>query len=436
MPEVTAIARQGLAVGGPAEVGYDKQTLPYVPGSTLRGALAGAWIREQGIPRSGNPARAEFISLFENAIRYGPLFQEGTAVTPLSAAWCKYPATAACARWSADAAVEGEAVTCPHCGKGTETGKGEVTGVRVRRHTRTRLDEQGRAEDGNLYARHELQAGLTYRGQIAGWHPWLAQPREIWLGGRTSTTGLAEVRVASDSSDQPAAAIPASPRSDGALVVRFTSPAVIVDDAGRPELDPAGELLRVLGIGREALQASWCWTRPARVGGWHAASGLPKPAELAMAMGSVAVLQLREQPGDEQLQCLRSAGIGLRRSEGFGMVELNPPPWRRTPPPAAQPPDEARQAPSVLAPLSELALLQDETVVRWLIDRCRLVLIERERDPVFSHARLLEDRVAVYFDDPQADAVSALFASASLPAAIPILEQVLSQFPASPGDLR
>ena len=77
-----------------------------VPGSVLRGALASVWIGEHGIPDAANRRREEFIALFERDVRYGPLFQDGTAVVPLSAIWCKYPATDACREWSADAADE------------------------------------------------------------------------------------------------------------------------------------------------------------------------------------------------------------------------------------------------------------------------------------------------------------------------------------------
>lgn len=439
MPEAVAVARQGLAVGGPAEVGFDKETLPYVPGSTLRGALATAWIRQNGIPDSMNPLREEFIGLFERDVRYGPLFQEGTAVTPLSAVWCKYPSTSVCAAWSTDAAVDGDVTACPHCGKGIDTGKGEVADVRVRRILRTRLDEQGRALDANLFARHELEPGLTYRGQVTGHHPWLAEPREIWLGGRTSTCGLADIHVADVKDELDAREIPVSPRLDGALVVRFASPAVIVDDAGRASHNPAREILRVLGMPPATLLSCRCWTRPVRVGGWHAASGLPKPVELAMAMGSVAVLHLDQEPSQEQLRRLADSGIGLRKVEGFGAVDVNPAPWRRAAAePPAQPTEPARP-PAPVARLRELALLQDETVLRWLIDRSRLVMIERERDPRFKPSSLLAERVAVYFDDAQADAVSELFSSPALPAAVPVLEHALDQLiaqdpPLSTGD--
>jgi hypothetical protein len=208
------------------------------------------------------------------------------------------------------------------------------------------------------------------------------------------------------------------------LIVRLTSPAIIVDDAGRPALDPVAEILRVLGLPSSSVESSRCWTRPVRVGGWHAASGLPKPVELAMELGSVVLLHFHEPPGLEGLLRLARDGVGLRRIEGFGSVQVNPPPWRRTQPPAAP---AVAQEPSILARLSDLGLLRDETVVRWLIDRCRVVLVERERDRRFSFESLFEERVAVFFDDAQADEVSELFASQRLPAAIPLLERALEQ---------
>ena len=431
MPEVTAIARQGLAIGGPAEVGFDKTTLPYVPGSTLRGALASAWISEYGIPEAGNPRREEFIGLFERDIRYGPLFQDGAAVVPLSAIWCKYPSTAACEQWSADAAVDGDVSVCPHCGQGVDTGKGEVTGVRVRRILRTELDDDGRPIEGRLYARHELDSGVAYRGYLTGTHPWLRQTREVWLGGRTSTRGLATLEVVPDAGGSRVPVIPASGRADGALVIRLASPAIIVDDASRPALDPLREILRVLDVPRSAVEQTRCWTRPVRAGGWHAASGLPKPVELAMELGSVLVVRFRDQPGVDSLQRLARDGIGLRRIEGFGSVQVNPVPWRRAGPAGAAVPAEQ---PSALAALRDRDLLSDEETVRWLVSRSRLVLVERERDPGYSVAPLLEERVAVFFDDAQADAVAGLFTSPRLATVIPLLEQVLERLTAgNPG---
>ncbi|RAY16849.1 hypothetical protein DPM19_01395 [Actinomadura craniellae] len=209
---IQAEAHQGLAIGGPAEVGFDKRSLDHVPGSTLRGALASVWVRDHGPPTAGNPRRDEFIDIFERTVRFGPLFQDGTALVPLSAVFCKYPRTAGCRSWSIDAAVDPGAHLCPHCGQGVETGKGQLTGVRTQRTLRAGLDERGVPKDGYLFARHELSRGTTYRGRLVGHHPWLAEERTIWLGGKTSTNGMATVRIDTEPAPVP---VPDSPREDG-----------------------------------------------------------------------------------------------------------------------------------------------------------------------------------------------------------------------------
>ncbi|MEU8305916.1 RAMP superfamily CRISPR-associated protein [Actinomadura sp. NPDC048955] len=426
---VHATAHQGLAIGGPAEVGFDKRSLPYVPGSTLRGALASVWIREHGKPTADNPRREEFIEIFERSVQFGPLLQEGTELVPLSAAFCKYPRTAECGDWSIDAAVDPDTHLCRHCHQGVETGKGQLQGVRVRRTLRAKLDEHGVPMDGHLFARHELERGLTYRGRLVGQHPWLTQERTIWLGGKTSTNGRTTVRVDPVSSSVP---VPASRRPDGALVIRFTGPAVVVDDAGRPSLDPADEIVRTLGLGRDAVEDSDAWIRPDRVGGWHLASGLPKPAEITIAQGSVIVLHLREQPDPAKLRNLAVEGVGLRRIEGFGTVEVNPPPWRKA---QAAPAPAVTRRQSVLDPLRERDLLNSEETVRWLLNRARRVVIERARNPKYSLEELFRERIPLLFDDAQAAAVWDLFTSDRLATATPMLERELDLLAANREDL-
>ncbi|GAB3275258.1 hypothetical protein GCM10027589_00250 [Actinocorallia lasiicapitis] len=416
MRDVTITAHQGLILGGPAEVGFDKTSLDYIPGSVLRGALAAAWIKEHGVPARTNPHRKEFIDLFEGEIRYGRLLQDGTSVTPLTAQRCKYPRTSDCLAWSADAAVDEEAVRCPNCGGGIDAGKGEIVGVQVRRVLRAALEDDGRAKDGHLYARRELSSARTYRGTITGSHPYLDQERHLWLGGRTTTSGHVTLRTT------PAAprAVPDSPRPDGALIVQLTGPAIVVDDVGRPSLDPVPEILRLLGLPGSALKTSRTWTRPQRVGGWHAASGLPKPTELALNMGSVTVLHLSEGGDTERLA---REGIGLRRSEGFGTVQLNPAPWRLP----ARSSETQQPEPTALDAVRDLGLLDREREVRWLLDRGRQALVARERGRPAVIADFFQERVAIHFDDPQAEAVRELFNSEQLPAALALLELRLEQ---------
>ncbi|MDB4872558.1 MAG: hypothetical protein JWL97_3562 [Gemmatimonadales bacterium] len=420
MREVVVDAHQGLAVGGPAETGYVKSTLPYVPGSTLRGALAAGWIRDNGPPTRDNPRRAEFIEIFEGNVRYGPLFQEGTSLRPLSAAFCKYPADDTCRSWGLDAAIDAPTSHCPHCCGAIDRGKGEITERTIHHVTRTALDELGRAAEGKLCTRHELARGLQYRGRIAGDHPWLEGEHEVWIGGRTSTSGRATVRTTPMTQPPPRPSV----REDGALVLRFASPVLIVDDAGRPSLDPVPELLAALGV---EGTTEGTWVRPSPVGGWHAASGLPKPIEISIAMGSVVVVRPAEAPAPDRMVALARDGIGLRRVEGFGSVEINPVPWR---PAAPEPAEDATSGGSLLDPLDELGLLTDPTTVRWILDIARQSLLDHERGVRTDWDSISTERVAIYLSDEQFSAVQQFMDHSRLPAAITLLQFTLERMEA------
>jgi hypothetical protein len=58
--------------------------------------------------------------------------------------------------------------------------------------------------------------------------------------------------------------------------------------------------------------------------GWHIASGLPKPAELAAAAGSAFLISAERVVADQALSDLGQCGIGLRRHEGFGDLAAAP----------------------------------------------------------------------------------------------------------------
>lgn len=69
------------------------------------------------------------------------------------------------------------------------------------------------------------------------------------------------------------------------------------------------------------------WARWEQAGGWHAASGLPKPQELTVTAGSPFLIHPERTVDDSALQRLGARGLGLRRHEGFG--DLAPPPRLR-----------------------------------------------------------------------------------------------------------
>ena len=375
MLAVSVIARQRLALGTGSEVSFFTGSYSFVPGSVLRGALAAAWITEHGPPAPRSGAQAQFQDLFDGPVRYGPLQVPGSFVQPVSARVCKYPKTTACELAAVDAAFEA-GLSCPVCGGPTEPGKGQITlpsGVTRARITRTSINPgTGKAADGELYAHGALTAGIRLEGFIHGRDPWLEEPRQLRLGGRRTVGGAADYTA------NPAAPTDQAGPWDGTgpLLVRLTSPAVFTDVAGRPRLDPDP----VLDLGGAVVERSW--TRPVTWPGWHAASALPKPEDLCACVGSTYRLNGPPSVLRGLAERLPEEGAGLRRTEGFGGVEVVTRPWR---PPAQQRErddgtagDSAdARALELLASIRDLRLSDDQH--RWVTSALRDLQLDRER---------------------------------------------------------
>ena len=395
---VTVTARQRLALGVGSEVSYFTGTHPFAPGSVLRGALAAAWIAENGPPTAGSGAVA-FRELFDGPIRYGPMFVPGTVVVPVSARRCKYPRDARCESQAVDEAFE-TGSRCPACLGPLEPGKGQVIlpgDVSMERITRTSIDPAtAKAADGELYAHGALPAGTILTGYIHGRDPWLERPRRLRLGGRRTVSGSADyqaVPLHPAEQDQvpnewpglappagsrpPAVSLPASPGRDGArLVIRLASPAVFVDAGGRPSLEPNP----VLDLDGATVERRWA--RPAAWSGWHAASRLPKPDEACAIAGSTYQITGPADTLRELAERLPREGAGLRRPEGFGDIRIAREPWRPPAPAAPGQPSVAADAAvtAVTAWLDDVRdLALDPPQLGWVADALRELQLDRER---------------------------------------------------------
>ena len=323
MSELLLTLRQPAQIGDRAREDFVLATLEHVPGTVVRGAFAGAWLARNGVSAPGTPGRTEFLRLFEGEVRFGPLLRPGTEFTSLAVVTHKYQAEERCAEVEYDRAVTGEVpVRCPDCGSPLEQVKA-LRGDRppVRRRTSVSISESGVAISGVLFTRETLQAGQTFRGTLTAPDPALlailAGLGPVRVGGRRTTHGLAEVDIREG-------APPPMPqrRDDGMLVLRLRSPGIFTDSRGRPSRDPdPSELTEVLGTPARVVRR---WTRWQQAGGWHVASGLPKPSELAVAAGSTYLISAERTVADPVLAQLAQRSLGLRRHEGFG--DLAPPP--------------------------------------------------------------------------------------------------------------
>lgn len=271
MIEVTVTPSETVSMGRGPTRGSWVPTHTHIPGTVLRGALARAWLIEHGRTEPGSPQRDKFCALFERGVRFGPLFAPGSMVVPLSVRRCKYRSIPECAQvWHDEAEQTTPPAACEHCGGPLEPGRGEVefvvTGSPVRRRTRVALDKQETAREGMLYDRDEIPADpqRSFTGRITGGGDWLHQPHELFIGSKLSTRGAADY-LPSPGQDRP---VPDKP--ERRLVLRLLSPAILVDECGRPTLEPnPAALQQALGCG---VRIERRWTRRERLHGWHAAS--------------------------------------------------------------------------------------------------------------------------------------------------------------------
>lgn len=339
--QLTITLEQGTHLSVSPHATSISDTLRYVPGGVVRGALAGAWIARHGRPQDCDKAlRGDFKQLFGPEARYGyafPITSGGQVDAPPPLSWYthKYRANARCEDRIWDLAREdlpGE--TCEVCGSPYDRVKGG-RGPRTYWDTGIGIGTSGTARRGELYSQEELVRDSEFTAAIdipEEALPTLGELSTIRLGSGRTTRGRARVTVGEGVTTPRVEpewldADPRKPRQRK-LVLRLTSPAVLVDELGRPSRDPSPWELRQ-ALGEETVRrVGRRWVRWGTVGGWHIASGLPKPDETIVEAGSTYVVEVNVPPGgpdrelDDRVRALLLRGIGLRREEGFGALHL------------------------------------------------------------------------------------------------------------------
>jgi CRISPR-associated protein Csx10 len=376
--ELTFTLRQPAQIGDRAREDNAVGTLEYIPGAVVRGAFAAAWLARNGVSRPGTPQREEFLRLFEGRVRFGALLPAGTEFTPLSVVGHKYEPTDDCPVIEYDVAVSDPPTgPCRKCGSPFEPQKGlhgaGKERLRKRRRTSVAIADSGVAANGQLFTRETLEAGQDFTGTLIGAGEdlaVLARLGPVRVGGRRTTHGKAEVSI------QPSVSPPtAEQREDGMLIIRLRSPGIFTDQRGRPSLEPdPAELKHVLGTDAKVIDR---WARWHQVSGWHIASGLPKPGELAAAAGSAYLIDPGGEVSAETLAVLGLRGFGLRRHEGFG--DLGPPPKLREGKDARD--KKARHQKELMLSVAALRRIPDKVTPGFLAEVSRKLLGHANGDP-------------------------------------------------------
>lgn len=314
--QVTVTLQEPVSTTRQVRSDFRQDTHDHVPGAVLRGALAARWIQHHGEPSTTD---FEFTDIFEGGGSFGPLHAHGCLPVPLSVARHKYAPGEKCKQLWWDRALGETASRCPDCDQKLEESKGQSNAApeHVAR-TRVALDEHGVAQDGNLFVQNTLAPTTELTGWLHG--PAVralhldGEPVEsLLLGAGRSVRGRATVRAQTDAAPEPVE------QDETVLVLRLASPGIFVDEFGLPADRPDGaEIAEILGIGHAEVETPW--TRWTEAGGWHIASGLPKPTERAVERGSTYRIRCSEPASEHARRTLMARGIGLRRREGFGAL--------------------------------------------------------------------------------------------------------------------
>lgn len=107
------------------------------------------------------------------------------------------------------------------------------------------------------------------------------------------------------------------------FTINLLSDAILHENGWIPTTEFSAAMLRDL----TGIEATLCraYTQPTITGGWHVTWRRPKQTEIAVVMGSLYVFEARTPLSThdcEQLAHLELDGIGERRSEGYGHIQI------------------------------------------------------------------------------------------------------------------
>lgn len=319
----TLVAQTPVSAGKSGERSNVRHAHTVIPGGTVRGALAASWWKT-----TPPGTAADFAELFDRDLLVGQAVPTDLELISASARACKYRSLESCADVLQERGLPDRANTwdtCWECGgpltpiSGWRRMPKERSSALVSR-TRGALTDREQAAHGQLFTRQAVvgtgdDAAATFAGVIRAperWTHWLDHLQIRVGGGRSLDYGRAQLTIAPQSWPPL--------RGGGRCLLRLTSPAILLDEFGGPDVSIAGwqsEIRRVTGD-QVTLSAEAAWLRTESVSGWHMRSRLPKAHDWALAAGSVAVLEGLSAPGWQRLQ----SGIGVRTLEGYGQVEI------------------------------------------------------------------------------------------------------------------
>lgn len=221
-----------------------------------------------------------------------------------------------------------------------------VVGCRLAEYTHNSIadDVQRPTEDiGGLYTYQAIAPGTVMQADVrivAGTLPrgWIQRLDSVVRLGRARKAGYGQVRITAGAVSLPEPhPAPGSDRisvwllSDLLVYDTRLRPSTRVSDIARTLGDALGASFRADSDGGVQLagEPAEQWTpvaEPRRTESWHTRWGLARPTLLGVAAGTCLTFQVASGTlAQARIAEVETAGIGLRRAEGFGQVRMNDP---------------------------------------------------------------------------------------------------------------
>ncbi|MGQ9569606.1 MAG: RAMP superfamily CRISPR-associated protein [Thermodesulfovibrionales bacterium] len=300
--------------------GESFRALDYIPGSTIRGTLAGLMISNgMGIDSQ------DFKDIFINgAVRFGNLYYKYSDEDrvhypfPLSRYYCKADKR----HLYLDCLKKPIPEECPKC-QSRMVNKPIYLGIDkvISMHNAIGFSTQT-TEEGKLYSYELICEGQSFSGKIKASDKSylekikaLLNKNETLYIGKGNSRGLGEVKVVK------AEVLESQHRIDlkDGFTVTLLSDAILMNDDGTFLRTLTGEYLEIGNIMPEKAFA-----RTKEITLWNSAADLPRETVVALVAGSC--FYFKTTTSDElveRLSSLEEEGIGIRREQGFGEVKIN-----------------------------------------------------------------------------------------------------------------
>jgi len=313
-------------------------SLPFIPGSMLRGALIARYLADHSLPDAATDSTCRRL-FFNDHTRYlhaYPLNRKGCRTLPVPRAWKVEKGTKTPVY---DLSVEPADMNQPKSLSEPfvwlDENEFELYKPAKQVNVHTQRDRKmGRAVEGagavfryEAIAAEEALGGVILCADDAAadvLHPVLEQSELSMGGSRGAGYGLVEIQDIQRTADwHEVSVVPGDIPAGGELAITLLSDALMRDANGQyiAYLDPA--LVGTWLNARLEFIPERTHAQPSVVGGFNRKWGLPLPQTAVARAGSVYVFEVVEPISANRLGRLMAEGIGERRAEGFGRLAIN-----------------------------------------------------------------------------------------------------------------